>query len=230
MRKILNFIIGILIILSLFVQLSGCGNKETTEKIEEDSKECDHEWLDATCFLPKTCNKCGNTIGEALGHSTDRGTCSRCGTKLGWFVGNYVDEFKQPTGEYFIYTDAYGTYTTNYSREGNLYVEVMVGRDAYYHDIQMWLDLYEDGYMRDYDYSFDYELTILDSNGAKHYCDEGITLSSDGFTIKGKTLKKVLELLDSNETLSLYFNENYKNSFLFTIYCGNFKSLYNEMF
>ena len=54
---------------------------------------CEHEWVDATCETPKTCDICGETEGEALGHSyeavvtepncEDKGytthTCSVCG-------------------------------------------------------------------------------------------------------------------------------------------------------
>jgi len=41
--------------------------------------ECEHEWSDATCTAPKTCSKCGETEGEALGHTYVDGTCSVCG-------------------------------------------------------------------------------------------------------------------------------------------------------
>lgn len=56
---------------------------------------CKHEWAEATCTEPKTCTKCGETEGEALGHDwgdweiekrataaaegTKISTCSRCG-------------------------------------------------------------------------------------------------------------------------------------------------------
>lgn len=47
----------ILLALSLAFCLSviGCG--------------CDHVWIEATCTEPKTCEKCGETEGEALGHN-----------------------------------------------------------------------------------------------------------------------------------------------------------------
>ena len=41
--------------------------------------ECEHEWVDATCTAPKTCSKCGETEGEALGHTYVEGVCSVCG-------------------------------------------------------------------------------------------------------------------------------------------------------
>ena len=52
-----------LLVIALFcsVLLSGCG--------------CAHEWAEATCTTAKTCSKCGETEGEALGHQWERATC-----------------------------------------------------------------------------------------------------------------------------------------------------------
>ncbi len=60
--------------------------------------KCRHKWIDATCMSPKTCSKCGEIEGEALGHDVviDEGVsatlsepgisegshCSRCGEIL----------------------------------------------------------------------------------------------------------------------------------------------------
>lgn len=55
---------------------SGC-NHEKTEVIVAS-----HSWQNATCTDPKKCSKCGETEGQALGHSDNGGTCSRCGKKL----------------------------------------------------------------------------------------------------------------------------------------------------
>lgn len=50
---------------------------------------CQHEWTEATCLIPKTCNLCQETEGVALGHiwgdatyDTPK-TCSRCDTTEG---------------------------------------------------------------------------------------------------------------------------------------------------
>ena len=37
---------------------------------------CSHKWNDATCTEPRTCTKCGETEGEALGHNWADATCS----------------------------------------------------------------------------------------------------------------------------------------------------------
>ena len=51
--------------------------------------ECRHEWVEATCTKPKTCTKCGETKGEAIGHKWEEATvdrpktCSVCGLTEG---------------------------------------------------------------------------------------------------------------------------------------------------
>ena len=37
---------------------------------------CNHEWNDATCTTPKTCEKCGETDGSKLGHNLTPATCT----------------------------------------------------------------------------------------------------------------------------------------------------------
>lgn len=59
MKKILTLAVVFAMLLTV---LTGCG--------------CSHEWLDATCEAPRTCNLCGEVEGEALGHSFGEATCS----------------------------------------------------------------------------------------------------------------------------------------------------------
>ena len=67
-------VFALFLILSL-VFLSGCGHE--------------HTWQEATCTQPRTCTDCGETEGEALGHSPTEATvwepsmCSLCGEVLG---------------------------------------------------------------------------------------------------------------------------------------------------
>ena len=86
---------------------------------EEPPVTCEHVWVDADCTTPKTCSLCGETEGEALGHSygeatetvapdcTNAGeqqsTCSVCGdvkTETVNALGhNYVDGICSVCGE-----------------------------------------------------------------------------------------------------------------------------------
>ena len=81
MKKSYQVIVSIFCAALLLMSLSACS--------------CRHEWTDATCTEPKVCSKCGETEGDALGHSwgswkvekkatatesgTKEQTCSRCG-------------------------------------------------------------------------------------------------------------------------------------------------------
>lgn len=45
-----------------------------------------HDWRAADCTSPQKCTSCGETQGEALGHSYTNGTCTRCGQKDSSYV------------------------------------------------------------------------------------------------------------------------------------------------
>ena len=49
-----------------------------------NDEQCSHSWEVATCTAPKTCSKCGETDGNALGHTTSIGVCERCHIRQGW--------------------------------------------------------------------------------------------------------------------------------------------------
>ena len=72
MKKWFGLVVMVVLMLSL---LAGCG--------------CEHEWAEADCDSPKTCNLCGETEGAPLGHSWLAATCAKakhceiCGTVEG---------------------------------------------------------------------------------------------------------------------------------------------------
>ncbi len=51
---------------------------EVSYGASEEETPYEHVWSDATCTAPATC-ECGETQGEALGHSYTGGVCSTCG-------------------------------------------------------------------------------------------------------------------------------------------------------
>lgn len=52
---------ALILVLAMCLTFAGCG--------------CKHEWYAATCEVPKTCSLCGETEGEANGHSIVAATC-----------------------------------------------------------------------------------------------------------------------------------------------------------
>lgn len=54
-----------------------CVTAKTCSKCEETEGEAlGHDWLDATCEAPKTCRRCGLTEGEVLEHSWTEVSCA----------------------------------------------------------------------------------------------------------------------------------------------------------
>ena len=72
MKKLFTLSLIAVILLSL---LTGCG--------------CSHQWTEASCTAARTCSKCGEIEGEALGHNWTEATCAaaktctRCGETEG---------------------------------------------------------------------------------------------------------------------------------------------------
>lgn len=73
-------------VLTCLLICSGCAHK--------------HEFSDATCVEPKTCQKCGEKEGEPLSHTVEIGKCSRCGGSVNETV---LNEFKSCYKEAQIY-------------------------------------------------------------------------------------------------------------------------------
>ena len=74
-------IIASVLIIMIMLSMAGCCLK--------------HEWLPATCTVPQTCAKCGETVGVPLQHiwlpatCTQPKTCSLCGATEGNPVHNF---------------------------------------------------------------------------------------------------------------------------------------------
>ncbi|MBQ3016149.1 MAG: hypothetical protein IJD79_05155 [Clostridia bacterium] len=63
------------------------------------TRDCNHDWQDATCTAPKTCAKCSETEGEALGHTEGtaatcmkKAVCSVCNSEYGELKAHVYDK------------------------------------------------------------------------------------------------------------------------------------------
>ena len=82
------------------IKITDKGNKTYTA-----NWSCEHNWKEATCETAKTCERCGQEEGEALGHSWKEATCKtakmceRCGKVEGKAKGHteVTDEAVAPT-------------------------------------------------------------------------------------------------------------------------------------
>ena len=77
-----NVLCMVLVVFSFIVTLSACDNHNTTQ--------CQHQWVEADCLYPKTSRLCGDTTGEALGHTEviDESVDSTC-TETGLTQGKH---------------------------------------------------------------------------------------------------------------------------------------------
>lgn len=79
----------------------------------------------------KRCSECGEVLVAqetvpALGRTTESGTCERCGQSFGdWRIDYSVDDFNQPTDEWYITEDEYlvGTFSNSATTNSVLSVQ-----------------------------------------------------------------------------------------------------------
>ena len=88
-----NKIISVILCFVLLLSITGCESNDLNKKVRDEEKTHTHEYDEASCTLPKTC-ECGETKGEALGHDfldatcTASQICSRCGLTNGEPLGH----------------------------------------------------------------------------------------------------------------------------------------------
>ena len=89
------------------------------EKVGATIPALDHDWKEATCTTPKTCERCKETEGEALGHKWDEGvvttaptvdsegirtyTCTVCNTQKNESIAKLPKPVAVPTGKTLTY-------------------------------------------------------------------------------------------------------------------------------
>ena len=87
MRKLTKLSVIAAVLLLLSISLTGCEFPPITSS-------CSHQWKDATCTDPVTCELCGEVQGGPLGHywidatCTSAEMCKRCGERKGSPLGH----------------------------------------------------------------------------------------------------------------------------------------------
>ena len=211
------------------LSFSSCFSNSSSPNNESGSGySCSHTWKNATCVAPRTCTKCDETTGEALGHSDSGGVCSRCGENLSsWLTGEYTDEFNQPTGKKYMVSDAYGTFSNSATTNSKLYAALQIDMD------NIAVMLWEYGNLQvkgTFDYE-SYEITILDENGSKHYFTGTIYQGGTRIYFRDSDRTSLLNLMKNNDNLSIYLKTSkYSTStYLFTVETKGFSGVYNSI-
>ena len=207
----------------------GLNNSENgIEGGTQDAIACTHVWKEATCTESRSCRKCNKVIGSALGHTTTSGICSRCGENFSkWKVGEYTDEFKQPTGKKYMSVDSYGTFSNSATTNSTLYAILQIDKDNI--GIMMWE--YGNYLLKGtFDYE-NYDITILDEKGTKYYFDGIIYKSGTRVYFDDSDREAVLQLLRNNNTLKIYLKSTKYSisTYLFTVETSGFTETYKSI-
>ena len=225
--------LSLLLVIVLLFSITSCAtdpNNSTSNEASGNntSTTCNHSWDAATCVTPKTCSKCKQTTGSALGHTTDSGVCSRCGENFSsWEKGEYTDEFNQPTGKKYIVVEAYGTFSNSATTNSKLLAALQVDKE----DIRIMMWEYGSSLVKGiFDYE-DYKITILDEDGVKHNFTGTIYEGGTRICFDDDDRNVVLNLLRNNDTLQIYLKSTKYSvsTYLFTIDTRGFSQAYNSI-
>ena len=226
MRKYLSLLLIVVLLLSVTSCTASSG--DATSQNPTSPLSCAHTWISATCTKPKTCSKCQETEGEALGHNIDNAVCSRCNQSFSeWEIGEYTDEFNAPTGNKYVLVEAYGTFSNSATTNSTLLAALQIDKD--YVRIMMW-EYGRNLLKGTFDYE-NYKITILDENNVKHHFTGTIYQSGTRIYFADQDRNSIFDLLRSNETLKFYL-ESTKYSiskYLFTLNVAGFDAAYNSI-
>ncbi len=222
--------LSLLLVIVMLLSITACSQSDTStgNSTNSNNKSCSHDWLSATCTAPKTCTICNETIGTALGHTTDSGVCSRCGENFSvWEIGEYTDEFGLPTGNKYILVDSYGTFSNSATTNSKLYAALQIDKS----NIGIMLWEYGSHLVKGTFDSESYPITILDSNGTKHSFTGTIYKSDTRVYFRSADREKVLNLLRNNSKLSVYLKSSKYSisTYLFEIDTKGFNEAYKQI-
>lgn len=103
------------------------------------------ERQEPTCTAPGfvgevRCTVCGEVLEEeqtlpVLGHTTENGRCTRCGQYIGgvWETRYYVDQFDQPTEDWYISCRAVGKFSNSATVDDELEAQVSADSTGGHH-------------------------------------------------------------------------------------------------
>lgn len=142
-----------------------------------------------------------------------------------WRVGNYVDNFKNPTGEHYIYTTNTGVFTNSATNGSDLSVQLLCNEN----DVE--IELLEYG---SYPISVigDNPISIMiNVNGQTTYLGSG-KFSESTKRIEFNNVYPLFKALVENKVVKMYIeiNDYGRSTYLFDIYSAGFEYNYHKAF
>lgn len=149
-----------------------------------------------------------------------------------WNIGNFVDEFEDPTGEHFLFTTVWGTFNNSVTKKSDSPLRVMFYlSDGVFPEpvIQFEPHTYGWGYSVDEFYD-DSTATIKlkDDDGIVYSFHTQNTEEQHSWNcLTGKDALEVFGLLKNNNTLKIYISiESY--TFNYSLDCSDFEGIYKD--
>ena len=151
-----------------------------------------------------------------------------------WNIGDFVDDFEDPTGEHFLFTTVWGTFSNTATRKSDspFRIIVYISDDEFpYAIVQLEPHTYDwDDPVDDFYDDSTAVIKIKDEKGDVHtfYTEN----SEDGHYwnyIQNEDAISIVDLFRTNNTVKIYIQiESY--TFNYTLDCSDFVSVYDDFF
>lgn len=176
------------------------------------------------------------TTGTAAPAADDSGNTGSDApaTKGIWYVDYYVDDFQQPTEEWYITNVASfsGTFSNSATTNSNLLVQVAA--DQFEGETRVAFFLYEYGRNQvknsSSNYVDEYDITMRDADGNDTKLTGTVYCGGDRLFVDDAYVGTVLEAMKGEGTLSFHIVESERTTttYLFSFETDNFGSLYTD--
>lgn len=146
-----------------------------------------------------------------------------------WYQDYYVDDFNQPTDQWYVTTEKYfsGTFSNSAVSDADLAVKVMADFEK---DVTIFLYEYNRNQVKNSSEYYDdtYSITMRTADGTDHNLTGTLYCGDDRIFIDDAYVDEVLAALEGEENVSFYIvnNERTVENYLFTIIPSNFKTVY----
>lgn len=149
-----------------------------------------------------------------------------------WNIGDFVDEFDDPTGDHFLYSTAWGTFNNSVTKKADSPMRVMfylLGKYFPEAVIRFEPHTYEWDYSVDEFYD-DSSATIKmkdELGNVYSFYTENSEYRHLWNTVTGKDAIQIVNIFRNNKTVKIYISiESY--TFNYTVDCSNFEMLYQD--
>lgn len=147
-----------------------------------------------------------------------------------WDVGYYVDDFQQPTDEWYITTSSQftGTFSNSATTNSNLAVQVLVDHE---NDISFFLYEYGRSQVKNSSTQNEdaYDITMRTPDGTDHKLTGTVYCGGDRLLIDDAYVDQVLTAMRGEGTISFYIvqSDRTTTTYLFSMEADNFGSVYD---